>query len=169
MLLLDKIGIIIFGNWQVIEFVLINGVSVEVVVDVVQLLSLVDEILEGCLIVVLVKDEFGLCVCDEGVMLYVRFVLFIVEIWMFGVDFVEVSGICWICKGVVVVVMKWVCDYGGYFIEEVGVIVDGISFGGGIFLVVVEWIDNSSVWVIGVVYLKDIVKVGIWECFDEMC
>lgn len=64
--------------------------------------------------------------------------------------------------------MKWVRDHGGHPTEEVGAIVDGISSGGGTPLVVAEWTDNSSARAIGVVHLKDIVKVGIRERFDEM-
>lgn len=167
-LLLDKTGTITLGNRQATEFVPINGVSAEAVADAAQLSSLADETPEGRSIVVLAKDEFGLRARDEGVMSHARFVPFTAETRMSGVDLAEVSGIRRIRKGAAAAVMKWVRDHGGHPTEEVGAIVDGISSGGGTPLVVVEWTDNSSARAIGVVHLKDIVKVGIRERFDEM-
>lgn len=167
-LLLDKTGTITLGNRQATEFVPINGVSAEAVADAAQLSSLADETPEGRSIVVLAKDEFGLRARDEGVMSHARFVPFTAETRMSGVDLAEVSGIRRIRKGAAAAVMKWVRDHGGHPTEEVGAIVDGISSGGGTPLVVAEWTDNSSARAIGVVHLKDIVKVGIRERFDEM-
>lgn len=156
------------SNRQATEFVPINGVSAEAVADAAQLSSLADETPEGRSIVVLAKDEFGLRARDEGVMSHARFVPFTAETRMSGVDLAEVSGIRRIRKGAAAAVMKWVRDHGGHPTEEVGAIVDGISSGGGTPLVVAEWTDNSSARAIGVVHLKDIVKVGIRERFDEM-
>ncbi|WP_204081302.1 potassium-transporting ATPase subunit KdpB [Mycobacterium riyadhense] len=170
-LLLDKTGTITLGNRQATEFVPINGVSAEQVADAAQLSSLADETPEGRSIVVLAKNEFGLRARDEGVMRHATFVPFTAETRMSGVDLAEDlphQGIRRIRKGAAAAVMKWVRDHGGHPTDEVGAIVDGISSGGGTPLVVAEWTDSCNARAIGVVHLKDIVKAGMRERFDEM-
>lgn len=66
-------------------------------------------------------------------------------------------------KGAATAVMKWVRDHGGHPTAEVGEIVDGISASGGTPLVVAE-----KGRVLGVIHLKDVVKEGMRERFDEM-
>lgn len=167
-LLLDKTGTITLGNRQATEFVPINGVSAEAVADAAQLSSLADETPEGRSIVVLAKDEFGLRARDEGVMSHARFVPFTAETRMSGVDLAEVSGIrpdpqgCRGCGDEVGSRSRWPPHRGG------GCHCRRHQLRRGTPLVVAEWTDNSSARAIGVVHLKDIVKVGIRERFDEM-
>ena len=71
-------------------------------------------------------------------------------------------------KGAAAAVMKWVRDNGGHPTEEVGDIVDGISTAGGTPLVVAECADGGAARTLGVINLKDVVKEGMRERFDEM-
>jgi K+-transporting ATPase ATPase B chain len=74
-------------------------------------------------------------------------------------------------KGAATAVMKWVRDNGGHPTDEVGHIVDGISASGGTPLVVGEVIHENgktTAHVLGVIHLKDVVKAGMRERFDEM-
>jgi K+-transporting ATPase ATPase B chain len=64
--------------------------------------------------------------------------------------------------------MKWVRENGGHPTEEVGAIVDGISTSGGTPLVVAECVDGQAARTLGVINLKDVVKEGMRERFDEM-
>jgi K+-transporting ATPase ATPase B chain len=64
--------------------------------------------------------------------------------------------------------MKWVRENGGHPTEEVGAIVDAISTGGGTPLVVAEHVPGQPARTLGVISLKDIVKEGMRERFDEM-
>jgi potassium-transporting ATPase ATP-binding subunit len=74
-------------------------------------------------------------------------------------------------KGAAAAVMKWVHEKGGHPTEEVGPIVDGISSTGGTPLVVAECVTNATgttARTLGVVHLKDVVKQGMRQRFDEM-
>ena len=64
--------------------------------------------------------------------------------------------------------MKWVRDNDGHPTAEVGAIVDAISTGGGTPLVVAERVEGSPARALGVINLKDVVKEGMRERFDEM-
>ncbi len=71
-------------------------------------------------------------------------------------------------KGAAAAVMKWVRDNGGHPTTDVGPTVDGISSTGGTPLVVAELVDGQPARALGVIHLKDIVKQGMRERFDEM-
>ncbi|WP_370333471.1 potassium-transporting ATPase subunit KdpB [Mycolicibacterium hippocampi] len=167
-LLLDKTGTITLGNRQATEFVPVHGVSERQVADAAQLASLADQTPEGRSIVVLAKKQFDLRARDEGVMPHATFVPFTAETRMSGVDLAETGGRRQIRKGAASAVMKWVRDNGGHPTEDVGAVVDGISSGGGTPLVVAELAEGGVARAIGVVHLKDIVKEGMRERFDEM-
>ena len=167
-LLLDKTGTITLGNRQATEFLPVRGLAAEHVADAAQLSSLADETPEGRSIVVLAKNEFGLRARGEGFMPHATFVPFTAQTRMSGVDLAEDGGMRRIRKGAAAAVMQWVRDHGGHPTAEVGAIVDGISSGGGTPLVVAEWVEGSDARAIGVVHLKDIVKEGMRERFDEM-
>ena len=167
-LLLDKTGTITLGNRQATEFVPVQGLTARQVADAAQLSSLADQTPEGRSIVVLAKEQFGLRARDEGVLPHATFVPFTAETRMSGVDLAEPGGTRRIRKGAASAVMKWVRDHGGHPTQEVGEIVDGISSGGGTPLVVAEWVEGASAQAVGVVHLKDIVKQGMRERFDQM-
>jgi potassium-transporting ATPase ATP-binding subunit len=170
-LLLDKTGTITLGNRQATEFLPIDGVTAATVADAAQLSSLADETPEGRSIVVLAKNDYGLRAREDGVMPHASFVPFSAETRMSGVDLSEDGQVRRIRKGAAAAVMTWVRENGGHPTEEVGSIVDGISSTGGTPLVVAECnTDHSGTTArtLGVVHLKDIVKSGMRERFDEM-
>ena len=168
-LLLDKTGTITLGNREATEFLPINGVKVAEVADAAQLSSLADETPEGRSIVVLAKNVFGLRARDEGLMPHAHFVAFSAETRMSGVDLeLDRGGMRRIRKGAAAAVMTWVRDNGGRSTGDVGPIVDGISASGGTPLVVAERVDGQPARALGVIHLKDIVKQGMQQRFDEM-
>ena len=155
-LLLDKTGTITLGNRQAAEFLPAPGVTVEQLADAAQITSLADETPEGRSIVVLAKERYGLRGRDlEGA----EFVPFTAQTRMSGVDLDGRS----LRKGAADSIRRWVEEQGGTVSEEVDTIVAGISVQGGTPLTVAE--DDR---VLGVVYLKDIVKEGMRQRFDEL-
>ena len=70
-------------------------------------------------------------------------------------------------KGAASSVAEWVGGHGGNVPSQLGVIVDGISAAGGTPLVVGESRDGEAA-VLGVIHLKDVVKQGMRDRFDEM-
>ncbi len=155
-LLLDKTGTITLGNRQAAEFLPAPGVTVERLADAAQITSLADETPEGRSIVVLAKERYGLRGRDlEGA----EFVPFTAQTRMSGVDLDGRS----LRKGAADSIRHWVEEQGGTVSEEVDTIVAGISVQGGTPLTVAE--DDQ---VLGVVYLKDIVKEGMRQRFDEL-
>ncbi|MFK3979826.1 potassium-transporting ATPase subunit KdpB [Micromonospora sp. NPDC050397] len=171
-LLLDKTGTITLGNRQAAEFLPVEGVSAEQVADAAQLSSLADETPEGRSVVVLAKNEYGLREREAGVVPHATFVPFTAQTRMSGVDLGAEGGVDGgvrrIRKGAAAAVMKWVRDNGGHPTEQVGEIVDGISGSGGTPLVVAELVEGQPARALGVIHLKDVVKSGMRERFDEM-
>ena len=94
-----------------------------------------------------------------------QFVPFTAQTRMSGVD---LAGGRQIRKGAAAAVMKWVRDNGGHPTAEVGAIVDAISTSGGTPLVVAERVDGQPARALGVIHLKDVVKEGMRERFEEM-
>jgi K+-transporting ATPase ATPase B chain len=164
-LLLDKTGTITLGNRQAAEFLPVHGVHETTLADAAQLASLADETPEGRSIVVLAKREYGLRAREEGVVTAARFVPFSAQTRMSGVD---LDGGRRVRKGAAAAVMKWVRDNGGHPTEEVGPLVDAISSGGGTPLVVAEHRTGQPARTLGVIHLKDVVKAGMRERFDEL-
>ncbi|MBQ1050615.1 potassium-transporting ATPase subunit KdpB [Micromonospora sp. C51] len=170
-LLLDKTGTITLGNRQAAEFVPVQGVPTETVADAAQLSSLADETPEGRSVVVLAKNEFGLREREPGLIPHATFVPFTAQTRMSGVNLGTASvdgGIRRIRKGAAAAVMKWVRENGGHPTEQVGQIVDEISGLGGTPLVVAEQVKGEAARALGVIHLKDVVKAGMRERFDEM-
>lgn len=167
-LLLDKTGTITLGNRQAWEFLPAAGVTAEQVADAAQLSSLADETPEGRSIVVLAKDQYSLRAREEGVMPHATFIPFTAQTRMSGVDMEEGGAVRHIRKGAASAVMKWVRDNGGHPSDDVGPLVDGISGTGGTPLVVAEHVAGQPARALGVIHLKDVVKSGMRERFDEM-
>jgi K+-transporting ATPase ATPase B chain len=159
-LLLDKTGTITLGNRQAAEFVPATGVDVKEVAAAAQLSSLADETPEGRSIVVLAKTEYGL---REREVAHAHFVPFTAQTRMSGVDIDNRK----VRKGAAAAVLRWVRDAGGKIPDEIGDTVDGISASGGTPLVVAESVDGAA-RVLGAVHLKDVVKRGMSERFDEL-
>src|SRR5437016_4988654 len=157
-LLLDKTGTITLGNRQAVEFLTAEGVTESELADAAQLSSLADETPEGRSIVVLAKNKYGLRgreVADHEA----EFVPFTAQTRMSGIN---IDG-RQVRKGATESIAQFVSMMGGSFPAGVTEITDAISRTGGTPLVVAE--DGR---VMGVIHLKDIVKGGMRERFDQM-
>jgi potassium-transporting ATPase ATP-binding subunit len=157
-LLLDKTGTITLGNRQATEFVPVDGVSEAELAEAAQLSSLADETPEGRSIVVLAKDRYGLRGHDLSE-LDANFIPFSATTRMSGVD---LDG-RHLRKGAADAIKRYVTEQGGHVPERLDAEVDKIARVGGTPLVVAQ--DN---FVLGVIHLKDIVKGGMGERFDEL-
>lgn len=166
-LLLDKTGTITLGNRQAAAFIPLDGVSAEQLADAAQLSSLADETPEGRSVVVFAKQHFGLRARTPGELSQAQWVTFSASTRMSGVD---LDGHL-LRKGAASSVAEWVRAQGGKVPEQLGEVVDGISAGGGTPLVVGEsqvGMADEKARVLGVIHLKDVVKQGMRERFDEM-
>jgi K+-transporting ATPase ATPase B chain len=157
-LLLDKTGTITLGNRQATEFVAVDGVSANELAEAAQLSSLADETPEGRSIVVLAKERYGLRGRELGEQT-ATFIPFSATTRMSGVD---LNGRK-LRKGAADAVKQFVEEQGGRAPVRLDAEVDKIAREGGTPLVVAQ--DN---FVLGVIYLKDVVKGGMRERFDEL-
>jgi K+-transporting ATPase ATPase B chain len=163
-LLLDKTGTITLGNRQASEFVPLVGITPEQLADAAQLSSLADETPEGRSIVVFAKQEFGLRARTPGELSGAQWVEFTATTRMSGVD-LEHGHL--LRKGAANSVAEWVRAQGGTVPDDLGAKVDAISNSGGTPLAVGQVLDGTAS-VLGVIHLKDVVKQGMRERFDEM-
>jgi K+-transporting ATPase ATPase B chain len=155
-LLLDKTGTITHGNRQAAEFVPAPGMDMQRLVTAAELASLADETPEGRSIVALAHrygDHSGDLAASA-----VTFVPFSAYTRMSGVDG---DGGGAIRKGAGEAIARW-CSL-ETLPEGVAATVDGIARSGGTPLVVAE---NRVV--LGTIHLKDIVKAGIRERFEDL-
>jgi len=164
-LLLDKTGTITIGNREATEFLPVDGVSAEELANAAQLSSMADYTPEGRSITVLAKTKYGLRERPEGELKGAEFVEFTAQTRMSGIDLADGRQVR---KGAASSVAQWVRDNGGNPPADLGGMVDGISAVGGTPLVVAEKDRTGPARALGVIYLKDIVKEGISERFDEM-
>ncbi|MGD0417509.1 MAG: potassium-transporting ATPase subunit KdpB [Terriglobales bacterium] len=157
-LLLDKTGTITLGNRQAAEFIPAPGITTAEMADASQLASLADETPEGRSIVVLAKEKYNLrgreLASHEAV-----FVPFTAQTRMSGVNLDGRE----IRKGAVDAITKYLHQFGTSLPREVQASVEQISRSGGTPLVVAE---NQRA--LGVIYLKDIVKGGMRERFNQL-
>jgi K+-transporting ATPase ATPase B chain len=163
-LLLDKTGTITLGNRQASEFVPVAGIDPARLPDAAQLSSLADETPEGRSIVVYAKEAYGLRERHPGELAHATWVPFTAQTRMSGVDIDDRQ----IRKGAATAVMHWVRENGGHPTDAVGAAVDAISAAGGTPLVVAEQRGSAPAQALGVIHLKDVVKEGMRERFDEM-
>ena len=170
-LLLDKTGTITLGNRQASEFLPVGDTDEAELADAAQLSSLADETPEGRPIVVLAKERYGLRARQAGELAAATWVPFSAQTRMSGVDLParesDGAGLR-VRKGAASAVLGWVRENGGVRGNGVGPIVDGISAAGGTPLVVAEQRHGEPARALGVIYLKDVVKTGMRERFDEM-
>jgi K+-transporting ATPase ATPase B chain len=159
-LLLDKTGTITLGNRQAAEFLPLAGVAEERLAAVAQLASLADETPEGRSIVVLAKERFGLRERDVA---HATLVPFTAQTRMSGLD---VDGAS-VRKGAAESVRRWVAEQGGGIPDDLAGLVEGVATGGGTPLVVAET-DGHGPEILGVVHLKDVVKEGMRQRFDQL-
>jgi potassium-transporting ATPase ATP-binding subunit len=157
-LLLDKTGTITLGNRQAVEFIAMDGVGDAELADAAQLSSLADETPEGRSIVVLAKEKYnirGREVAEHEA----HFIPFTAQTRMSGVD---IDGRR-IRKGATESVGEFVQEQGGKVPPRLIEITDRISRFGGTPLVVA---DGRRA--LGVVHLKDVVKGGMRERFEQL-
>jgi len=162
-LLLDKTGTITLGNRQATEFKPVRGVTEQQLADAAQMASLADETPEGRSIVVLAKEKYGIRgreVAEIGA----KFIPFTAQSRMSGV---EVDG-SWVRKGAVDSILAFLKSSPANSVSadaarEITAISEDIAKSGGTPLAVAK--DGQ---LLGVIYLKDIVKGGIRERFAEM-
>jgi len=174
-LLLDKTGTITLGNRQATDFFPLNGVSPDELADAAQLSSLPDETPEGRSIVVLAKEKYGIRGREMAPM-GAHFLKFSAQTRLSGIDFEGSS----IRKGAVDAVLAWTRSVDDGAVKGGGVTTlrsgvtdaavrelqlksDEIAKAGGTPLAVAK--DGR---LLGVIYLKDIVKGGIRERFAEL-
>jgi K+-transporting ATPase ATPase B chain len=156
-LLLDKTGTITLGNRQASEFIPMPGVTEAELAEVAQLASLADETPEGRSIVVLAK-QYGIREHDmTGT--DVTFVPFTAQTRMSGVDWHGQQ----LRKGAGDSVIEFARKEGGEAPPELQAQLDRIGREGGTPLAVAR--DSQ---VLGVVYLKDTIKEGMKERFDQL-
>lgn len=159
-LLLDKTGTITLGNRQATEFIPLKGVKEETLADAAQLSSLADETPEGRSIVVLAKEKYGLRAREiADLASNAEFVPFTAQTRMSGVNFDGRE----IRKGAVDAVEKYLNGNGHQTSSELREIVEKIAKLGGTPLVVA---DQKTP--LGVIHLKDIVKQGMRERFNQL-
>ncbi len=156
-LLLDKTGTITLGNRMADSFHPAGSHTEEEVADAAQLASLADETPEGRSIVVLAKERFG--IRERELTGAHAFVPFSATTRMSGLDLDGRK----IRKGAAEAVRRWVTEQGGTVPNGLDGVVDSIARQGATPLVVADGAD-----VLGVIELKDVVKEGIRERFDDM-
>jgi potassium-transporting ATPase ATP-binding subunit len=157
-LLLDKTGTITLGNRQAAEFIPLPGVEVNELANAAQLSSLADETPEGRSIVVLAKEKYGLRGRELSER-HAEFVPFTAQTRMSGVNMNGTQ----VRKGAGDAVKRWIIGQGGTVPSDLDEITARISNMGGTPLVVA--LNDKA---LGVIYLKDIVKGGMKERFDQL-
>jgi K+-transporting ATPase ATPase B chain len=157
-LLLDKTGTITLGNRQATEFLPLDGIAEKELADAAQLSSLADETPEGRSIVVLAKEKFNIRArsVGEGNM---EFVPFTAQTRMSGVN----MGNTRVRKGASDAVRQFVEEQGGRMSDQCKKIAERIAKAGGTPLVVAR-----DAQILGVINLKDIVKHGVKERFEDL-
>jgi K+-transporting ATPase ATPase B chain len=156
-LLLDKTGTITIGNRLASEFIPMPGVSESELAEAAQLSSLADETPEGRSIVVLAK-QYGIREHDMA-QIHAEFVPFTAQTRMSGVDFDGQQ----LRKGAGEAIVAFVEGEGGQAPPQLCEQLERISREGGTPLAVAR--DSQ---VLGVVYLKDTIKQGMKERFDQL-
>ena len=145
---------------QAAELLPLGGVDDQRLAGAAQLASLADETPEGRSIVVLAKERFGLRERELG---QATLVPFTAQTRMSGLDLDGVS----VRKGAAESVRSWVLERRGTVPDDLGPLVEGVATAGGTPLVVAE-AGPDGVAVLGVVHLKDVVKQGMRERFDQL-
>jgi potassium-transporting ATPase ATP-binding subunit len=170
-LLLDKTGTITLGNRQAVEFVPVDGSSLEILIEAIQWATHGDETTEGRSITILASERYGATsnpyppnplsppAEKGGVAAGMQLVPFSAQTRMSGIDH---NGRM-IRKGAPDAIEAHVTARGGYFSTAARAVIDNIAQQGGTPLVVIE-----GTHVLGVIHLKDTVKGGIRERFAEL-
>ena len=157
-LMLDKTGTITLGNRQAHAFLPVDGTSEQELAGAAQLSSLADETPEGRSVVILAKEKYGLrerSLQDKKM----TFIPFTAKTRMSGVDFDGNE----VRKGAAEAMQRYVTQAGGIYSQECDSVVRKVAGQGGTPLVVAQ---NHKI--LGVIYLKDIIKQGVQEKFADL-
>ncbi len=161
-LLLDKTGTITIGSRQAVEFVPMPGVDAARLAQAAHLSSLADETPEGRSIVLLAERQYG--VAPQSTPDHAQFIPFSATTRMSGVSIAaNGSAAREIRKGAADAIVRYVREGGGDVPLALDPAVITIARAGATPLVVAE---NGQA--LGVINLKDIVKPGMKERFDEL-
>jgi K+-transporting ATPase ATPase B chain len=161
-LLLDKTGTITFGSRQAAEFIPVHDVEVAEVAEGALVSSLADETPEGRSIVELAMSAFGLTPLNDPDAILVPFTA---QTRMSGLDLSDGRTVR---KGAADSVRRFVEREGGQVPLELLPIVESVSRDGATPLVVIDRRPGGAWRVLGVIRLKDTVKPGMRERFDEL-
>ena len=161
-LLLDKTGTITFGSRQAAEFIPVHDVTELDVAEGALVSSLADETPEGRSIVELAVSAFGLSPLDDPNAILVPFTA---QTRMSGLDLTDGRSVR---KGAADSVRRFVEKEGGQVPLELLPIVESVSKEGATPLVVIDRRPGEAWRVLGVIRLKDTVKPGMRERFDEL-
>ncbi len=159
--LLDKTGTITLGNRQADAFFPVKGVGEQELAEAAQYSSLSDETPEGRSIVVLAKRKFNIREHEFGSTDKVNFIPFKAETRMSGVD---LNGVM-IMKGASESIIEYVKskEKNISIPGDLQAIVESVAVKGGTPLVVAK-----DARILGVIYLKDILKGGIKERLQQL-
>ena len=169
-LLLDKTGTITYGNRRASDIIAVQSVSRDELIDAARLSSLSDETPEGRSICDYIDglDAVGNPEHHDAAALVrngAEFVPFSANTRMSGIDFPD--GIR-VRKGASSAVQAWVRAEGGAVDSNIDDIVDEVSASGGTPLVVAKHNPGQPPRILGVVHLKDVVKPGLRERFEQL-
>nr|BBH95770.1 potassium-transporting ATPase ATP-binding subunit [Thermogemmatispora argillosa] len=190
-LLLDKTGTITLGNRQATRFLPMPGIEEQALARAALLASLADETPEGRSIVALARERFGISEEVEASGQASRFVPFSAMTRMSGLDVLaahdgqgdslsaeNMASLLpqrTIRKGAADAIMAYVQEHGGSSVNNAFLqrTVDEIARAGSTPLVVAEtWRagpdHQEQARVLGVIELKDIVKGGMRERFEQL-
>jgi potassium-transporting ATPase ATP-binding subunit len=156
-IILDKTGTITFGNRMASQFIPVGSATEEEAREAAVLSSLKDETPEGRSVLELAKNQ-GFSV-DLSQYEQAEFIPFAAETRMSGID---INGISY-RKGAVDAIQKYVQQLGGQIPSDLKEKSDQIANQGGTPLAVS--VGNK---IVGIIYLKDTVKPGMRERFEQL-
>jgi K+-transporting ATPase ATPase B chain len=157
-IILDKTGTITYGNRMASEFIAVGGQSGAEVGKWAAISSVRDETPEGRSVLELMKKldwSYDAAIADNG-----EWIEFRAETRMSGIDLSDGRKVR---KGSVDAIKKWVAEQGGSIPSDLDVNSDKVASAGGTPLAVA--VDDR---IYGIIYLKDTVKPGMRERFDQM-
>ncbi|MFD0772102.1 potassium-transporting ATPase subunit KdpB [Bacillus sp. CGMCC 1.60114] len=157
-IILDKTGTITFGNRMAHTLLPVGNETIEQVAKWAALSSVLDETPEGRSVIEYVQSKafsYNSTLAEQG-----EFVPFKAETRMSGVDLVDGTKVR---KGAVGAVLEWVQSQGGTIPKDLNQKADLIAKEGGTPLAVAA---NNRIY--GLIYLKDTVKPGMRERFEQL-
>ncbi|WP_442955981.1 potassium-transporting ATPase subunit KdpB [Paenibacillus sp. MMO-58] len=157
-MILDKTGTITYGNRMASDFLPVKGVTVQELGEWAAVSSAKDETPEGRSVLELMKSKqlsYQAQLAENA-----QVIAFTAETRMSGLDLPDGRKVR---KGAVDAVKKWVASQGGTVPSDLDATGEGVAVLGGTPLAVA--VDNR---IYGIIYLKDTVKPGMQERFEQL-